>query len=106
MPESRAQEARQSTAVIISAARIGQNTPAAETPIEVQPSARPRLVTNHFETVTLASRKPQSAAPGATKTPRITTHCQRSVIWLMMNSEGTSTETPISMIRRGPTRSM
>ena len=31
---------------------VGHTMPAAETPIEVQPSACPRLVTNHLETVT------------------------------------------------------
>ena len=85
---------------------VGQTTPAAETPIEVQPSACPRLVTNHLETVTDATRNPAIAAPVITNTPRRTKYCQYSSTWLVSNSAGIRIAAPTNMIGRDPNRSI
>ena len=62
--------------IIPSCVNVGQMIPAIETPIDVQPSACPRFVTNHFETVTDATRKPAIDAPVITNTPRTTKYSQ------------------------------
>ena len=62
--------------IIPTCVSVGQMIPAIETPIEVQPSACPRLVTNHFETVTDATRNPAIDAPVITNTPRTAKYSQ------------------------------
>ena len=77
MIPSTTQAARQpSGSISAHSVSVGQTIPAIETPIAVQPSACPRLVTNHFETVTEATRKPAIDAPVITNTLRVTKYSQ------------------------------
>ena len=73
--------------------------------MEAKPSARPRSVTNHFDTATEATNIPTIAAPPAITKPRRTSHCQSSVTWLIRTSAGTSRTMPASMTGRVPSRS-
>ena len=75
------------------------------TPIAPSATARPRLRTNHFASVTLTMRLPISAAPAANITPRSAIHCQSSVTSLVRNSEVPRIVTPVTMNARPPKRS-
>ena len=85
---------------------VGQKNPAIETPIEVQPSACPRLATNHCDTAIETTRNPATDAEVTRNTPRTSTYCQYSSIWLMKNSAGMQITAAANMIGRAPKRSI
>ena len=85
---------------------VGQKKPAIDTPIDVHPSACPRLTTNHFETAIETTRKPATDADVTMNTPRTSMKCQYSCTWLIRKIDGMQTAAATSMIGRAPKRSM
>ena len=80
-------------------------TPASDTPMDAQPTAMPRFSTNHFDSVTLTTRLPISAAPAESTMPSSSSHCHSSVMKLMPVRATARMPTPTSMSRRPPWRS-
>ena len=80
----------------------GGITPPSAGPIEASAITRPRLITNHFESVTLTTNGPTMKRPSWLNAPRTRMNCHSASICETAMSDSPPSVAPTSMIGRAP----